>query len=142
MAIDKELYSRVRKEQREVETVKSVKNFNIQLLKRESVRCASLVGSADWDSYLGYLQTVITGLEGVREEAMTLLEDPRIIDHDSLLNAKMVFREAKSSLDILYQVIQLPYAILHAEASISDITSNIPLPELPDFLKPKKSFWR
>jgi len=142
VTIDKESFERVRTEQKATEAAKSSKSFNAQLLKRESVRFGSLVGTPEWDSYLGYIQTVITQLEGVEQEARDLLENPKVIDHPTMIKAKMVLGESKASLGILNQIIKLPYAIVHEQASVSEIKSNIPLPELPDELKPKKSFWR
>lgn len=143
MAIDKEDYVRQVAANVEQANVKSSTNFQSQLLKRESVKSTVLVGTPEWDSYLGYLQAIINDLEELKSEAIDMLGNPKVIDHDSLIRAKMVLGEARSSLDILNQVIKLPYAIIHEEASVSKITSKIPLPEIPETLRDQthKNAW-
>ncbi len=111
--------------------------FTTELLKRESVRCSALVGSSEWDSYLGYIESILAGYKELKQAAIDGLEDPKIIEHTDLIQVKMVLREASAVIGVLDQLIKLPYVIIHEHDSAKEVASKIPLPKIPDFLNEK-----
>ncbi len=133
----KEMVERKLKKEQENPTRTATQHFTSELLKRESVRCGALVGSSEWDSYLGYIESILANHKDLKKQAISGLENPKIVDYTHLIQIKMFLRETCAVIEVLEQLIKLPYAIIHENASVNEVASRIPLPEPPDFLNEK-----
>jgi len=49
------------------------------------------------------------------------------------MQCKIVLSESKAIINVLKQVIQIPYIIIHERDKLGDVKSKIPLPEPPEF---------
>lgn len=112
--------------------------INFDLLKRESARSGALVGSPEWDTFLGYIESIIKTHREIADQARASLEDSKVVSYENLIHSKMILREASAVVRNLEQIVQLPYAIIHERSMLEDVVSKIPAPEVPDFFKTEK----
>lgn len=131
MAIDKEFYQDRIKEIGSSTTART--NQNLELLKKESVRAGALVGSAEWDTFLSYIESIIKSHRQVKEQMQAYLESSKMVDHNELMRTKIILREAAAVERALEHIVHLPYSIIHERSAIEPLLSKIPLPEIPEF---------
>lgn len=135
MTIDKDQFVNRERSPINRKSVNQSMLHNLQLLKRESVRCGALVGSQEWDSFTGYIESILKSNSEIKELARKTLEDPKVVAYEHLVQVKMTLRESLAIEGVLEQLVRLPYLIMHESAAADDTVSKIPLPSMPEFLK-------
>lgn len=108
---------------------------NLELLKKESVRAGALVGSTEWDTFLGYIESIIKSHRQVKEQMQVYLESSQMVDYGELMRTKIILREAAAVERALEQIVHLPYSIIHERSAAEPLLSKIPPPEVPEFFK-------
>ena len=85
-----------------------------ELLRQASVKSDLLVNDPHWDTYLSYIQAQVEQLEKMVEDATAKLVDPKVIDHEEMIQAKMIIGEASAMIRAFTMAMGFPTAIMEA----------------------------
>jgi len=132
VAISKEQYNEFVND-KSSNTSKVKNNLDVTLVKQASVRSTKLVGTPEWDTYLSQVEAIISQTEDIFNHSRSMMESPKTINYEQMMQCKIVLSESKAIINVLKQVIQIPYIIIHERDRLGDVTSKIPLPEPPEF---------
>lgn len=132
MGISKEQYKESLKD-KNLDPTKAKSNLDITLVKQASVRSTKLVGTPEWDTYLSQVEAIISQTEDIFIHSRSMMESPKNISYEQMMQCKIVLSESKAIINVLKQVIQIPYIIIHERDKLGDVKSKIPLPEPPEF---------
>ena len=82
--------------------------------KQSAVRLEHITGDPVWDTYLSYLEAAIEGAQAQADQARRILEDSQIVDHDTILKAKVALNECKAMILAWETALSLPKDIIAA----------------------------
>lgn len=90
------------------------------IIRQASVNARWLVNDSKWDTYLTWIQADKEELESMAASARVVLEDPAVMDHNSLLKAKTVLLESKAMIKALDIAISYPTQILVGKKDLEE----------------------
>lgn len=85
-----------------------------ELIRQAAVRTELLMGSSEWNSFLGYIQGAIEETEVQRDSLIELISDPLMVDHDQIMRAKIALSGCKERIAAWNAVIELPKDLIEA----------------------------
>ena len=80
----------------------------LEMLRQAAVPAEALTGEEHWDIYLRYVQAAIEDSERQREAFQAIVNDPRTVNSDSLMEAKMAMVECASRVEAFKACLSLP----------------------------------
>lgn len=103
----------------------------LQMLTQAAVAAESLTHDPKWDVFLQYIQGAIEKLDRVREAHLRVLSNPAVLDHQTMMAAKVSAIECASMIAAYQTVITLPVKIMEDGAKAVDLLESIKINE-PD----------
>jgi len=85
---------------------------NLHIMSQAAVGAGNLTGHPAWDTYLTYLQAAIEATETQRATFLEKLADPMMVDHDSMIRAKLGLKECDGRLAAWRSAAGLPKQII------------------------------
>ncbi len=92
------------------------RDYNLTMVQQAAVKAELLTGDPVWDLFLTYLQHALEETETYRQSAQDTLTHPNMVDHHSMLQAKIALAECNSRIAILEAVISLPKDLIEMGA--------------------------
>ncbi len=98
----------------------------LEMLAQAEVKAKHLTGHVEWDRFLSYLQNFRNTVEAQREGFAKVIADPRVVDHGSILEAKIAMAECQGRMDALDGVISLPKDLMEMGAQAKTLLERMP----------------
>lgn len=102
----------------------------IEMLAQAEVRAAHLTGDPTWDVFLSYIQAAVETTEAQRASFEAVITDPRTVEHERMLVAKIGLAECQARIDAWEAAISLPKDIIKMGREARTLLER--LPEAPD----------
>ena len=93
---------------------------------RAALDAEKLVGDEKWDRYLELLQGAVEEIESLRKTWTKRLNDPMLLDHHGLLQAKSALTDLDAQLRALTWAMELPKALIAGAEEFRKLSPAIP----------------
>jgi hypothetical protein len=81
---------------------------DLQVIAQEAVRLEALSGDPAWDHYNAYLQAALTAAEGRRDQELSKLRDPMMVNDEAIRVTKVRLAEIEMRVGTLKEILYLP----------------------------------
>jgi len=99
---------------------------HLRIIEQAAVSAENMTGHPAWDRFLSYIQAAIEETERHRGVLLEMLSDPIIVDHDTLIRAKMGLKECDGRLDAWRTTILLPKEIMEQGDRAKNLLDELP----------------
>ena len=87
---------------------------HLKMASQAAVSAEQLTGHPAWDRYLQTIKALIGAAEGHREMWSEILHDPKVVNIDAIIKAKIGYAECNSRAQAWKAVLDLPAEIMAA----------------------------
>lgn len=98
----------------------------IEMLAQAQVKTELLTGDAHWDWFLSFLQAAVDHTEGQRDAFAAIIADPKTVQIDTIMEAKIGLAECKARLDAWNAVISLPKDLIEMGQEAKTLLERMP----------------
>ena len=92
-----------------------------QVLAQASVHAGSLTGDEHWDLFLSYVQFMRDAYETEKQQAVSHLMNPTIVDRDEIIRLKVAIARYSEAVAVLGAVIGIPKLLKNAGDQAAEI---------------------
>jgi len=87
---------------------------DLRYLTQAAVKAGNLTGIPEWDAFLSHLQAAVEKARTQRDHWLAIIADPRIVDHDSIIAAKIGLTRCDAWIEAWEQAMDLPAQLMRA----------------------------
>ena len=85
----------------------------LTMMTQAAIDMKIMTGYTEWDKYLSYLQEFVNQTKAKQAEFERTLNDPMLVDHGPMLQAKIAARECAAVVTALTGAMELPVDIIN-----------------------------
>ncbi len=100
----------------------------LKMLAQAEVKAGLLTGDPNWDIFLSYVQADVEFMEGLRDGFEAKIADPRTVNHEQIVLAKIGLAECTATINAWEAVISLPKDILEMGREARTLLDRMPPP--------------
>jgi len=123
MAVDRQDFEGLKA--RSMATVRPHDTGSLRVIERDALQAQHLTSLPSWDRFLTYLQAALQRLERVRSGAQAKLNAIGVVDHGSLIAAKMELHVADGQIELLESIMSMPKEIIEHGDKARDLLEKI-----------------
>ena len=98
----------------------------LEMLRQAAVPAEALTGDQNWDIHLRYVQAAIEDTEGQREAFQAILNDPRTVNSDELMAAKIAMVECGGRIEAFKACLSLPSDLMAMGEQAKELLERMP----------------
>ena len=98
----------------------------LQMLRQAAFQAEMLTGIPAFDQFLSYLAAAVEDTEGHLKAFEAILADPKVVDTEAIMLAKIAMTECRGRLDAFNAAISLPKDIIEKGAKAKKLLDRMP----------------
>lgn len=98
---------------------------SLRVIERDALQAQHLTSQPSWDRFLTYLQAALQRLDLVRQSAQAKLNAIGVVDHHSLISAKLELHVAEAQIELLESIMSMPKEIIENGDKARDLLEKI-----------------
>ena len=85
---------------------------NLERVRQAAVKAELLVGDPNWDMFLSMVQAALETTQGQREQLISKLANPSMVNHEEIMQTKLLLAECQGTIGAWTAVLSLPGEIM------------------------------
>lgn len=98
----------------------------LEMLRRAAVSAEALTGDEHWDRNLSYIQAAIEDTESQRDGFQAIVNDPRTVNGDEMMAAKMAMVECAARIEAFKACLSLPSDLMAMGDQAKELLERMP----------------